>query len=111
MYYKLNDIEDIPTKKTQLTKEWMSKYVLAKGDAEQIATCIKYLEDKSTYIEGTNNLTGEKITKVDLVSMRNWFIEQFFPEIKEKKKEKNTDEKQKTIVEKLKEALVEKAGN
>ena len=111
MYFKLNNINDEPTSKTQLTKEWMGEYVLAKGNAEQIATCVKYLTDKSTYKEGTNNLTGEKITKVDLVSLRNWFCQEFFPILNEKKNNKKTTKAPKTIEERLQEALEKKAGN
>ena len=108
-YTKLNNVNDIPTSKTQLTKEWMSEYVLEKGNAEQIATCIKYLEDDTMFVDGVNNFTGEKIRKVNVSAMRNWFCDQFFSNLNEKKAKKENGKK-KTIEERLKEALEKKAG-
>lgn len=107
-YVKLNKVSDIPESKTQLTKDWMSEYVIAKGTAEQIATCIKFLEDKS--IDGHNNLTGEDIKKIDLVGMREWFCEEFFPNVGKKKKSSKKKEAQLSQIERLKQELEKKAG-
>lgn len=76
----LNPLTENPTKKTQLTKDFMLAYIKAKG-TEKDKHWFKELVKECT-IEKENKLKGKNIVKgLDMKTMRNEFAERFFPNL------------------------------
>lgn len=73
---KLNPMTDKPTNKLQLSKDFMEEYIKTKPIAERKA-----------YFSVVKNNT--KDDKTDWKEIKNWFAEQYFSYLNEKKSKSN----------------------
>ncbi len=70
-----------PTKKTELTKQSMLKYI-QEATAEEKKWFVDLMGKNK--IKKKNNLTGEVIEGYDMAKVREAFAQKYFPEISEK---------------------------
>ena len=76
--------KNTPTKKTELTKDNMLKFIKTYGSPEEKQWFVDLM--KGNTITKTNNLTGKDVTGYDLPKIREAFAQKFFPEISAKNK-------------------------
>lgn len=79
----LNPLTEEPTKKTEITKDFMLIYIQVKGTDKDK----KWFKDKvAEYtIEKSNNLTKETVKGLDISKLRKDFIDRFFPNLNKSK--------------------------
>ena len=76
--------KNTPTKKTELTKDNMLKFIKTYGSTEEKQWFVDLM--KGNTITKTNNLTGKDVTGYDLPKIREAFAQKFFPKISAKYK-------------------------
>ena len=101
---KIHDLNlNKPTKKTELNKQSMLKYIRDNGSDEDKKWFVELMEANKE--NKKNNLTHEVITGYNIPKVRNEFAKRFFPNLLEKKK--SVKSKKPTFEEELK-ALITK---
>ena len=81
----INDLKlNKPTKKTQLNKLSMLKFIKENGSAEDKKWFYDLMQKNKKKVK--NNLTGEVVDGYDLPAIREAFAQKFFPEISSKAK-------------------------
>ena len=73
-----------PTKKTELTKDNMLKFIKEYGSTEDKKWFVDLMT--TSKVKKTNNLTGEVVDGYDLPKIREAFAQKFFPTISSKAK-------------------------
>lgn len=80
----LNPLTDTPTKKTELTKDFMLTYIKVKGNEEDKQWFKEKVKEYT--IEKENKLKGKELIKgLDITSLRNEFANRFFPNLNKAK--------------------------
>lgn len=93
-----------PTKKTELTKDNMLKFIKENGSPEDKKWFVDLM--KSNVQKKKNNLTGEVVDGYDLPKIREAFAQKFFPTISAKAKSASKkSSKKKSFEEELAELL------
>lgn len=80
----LNPLTDEPTKKTELTKDFMLTYIKVKG-TEEDKKWFKEEVKKYTVEKYINLKEGKKVKGLDLKPLRNEFADRFFPNLNKTK--------------------------
>ena len=76
---KLNPKTDIPSSKTQITKQFMLGYIKEKGTEADKAWFKKIANDYK--IERTSKLDGKTYQDIDIKPVRQAFCDRFFPQL------------------------------
>ena len=87
----LNPLTDTPTKKTEVTKDFMLAYMksdkASKEDKEWFKGIVSQPENKTVKM---NPFTNENYEDIDIAKVRKAFIERFYPNLSVKKKGKKS---------------------
>ena len=80
---RLDPLTDKPTKKGDITKNYMVRYAKAYGTPEQRAELKQFIKEHT--VEKESKLTHSTYKDIELKACREKFCELFFPELVEKK--------------------------